>query len=122
MKLPFTKRNILKISAMFYDSLGVISPLVLQTRLLFKIFCNEKIDCDDIIPEKFAKEWSNLLSSLGEIKHINIDCYVSTTSNPDDVLELHGFCDASKIAYCAAIYVQVISNSLVVTSLLTAKC
>ena len=34
--------------------------------------------------------------------HINIDRYVSTTSNPDDVLELHGFSDVSKVACCAA--------------------
>ena len=62
------------------------------------------------------------MKSLGNIKHINIDCYVSTTSNPDDVLELHGFCDASTVAYCAAIYIRVISNSPVITSLLVAKC
>ena len=122
MKLPFTKRNVLRISAMFFDPLGVISPLVLQTRLLFKNICNEKLDWDDVILEKFAKEWSVLLKSLGNIKHIDIDRYVSTTSNPDDIFELHGFCDASKVAYCAAIYVRVISNSSVVTSLLTAKC
>ena len=35
MKLPFTKRNVLQISAMFYDPLRVISPLALKTRLLF---------------------------------------------------------------------------------------
>ena len=62
------------------------------------------------------------MKSLGNIKHINIDCYVSTTSNPDDVLELHGFCDASEVAYCATIYIPVISNSSVITSLLAAKC
>ena len=122
MKLPFTKRNVLRISAMFYDPLGVISPLVLQTRLLFKNICNEKLDWDDVIPEKFAKEWSVLLKSLGNIKHIDIDRYVSTTSNPDYIFELHGFCDASKVAYRAAIYIRVTCNSSVVTLLLTAKC
>ena len=100
MKLSFTKWNILRISAMFYDPLGIISPLVMRTRLLFRNICNGKLYWDDIIPEKFAMEWNNLLNSLGDIKHINIDRYVSTTSNPDEVLELHGFCD--KVAYCAA--------------------
>ena len=41
MKLPFTKRNVLRISAMFYDPLGIISPLLLQTCLLFKNICNK---------------------------------------------------------------------------------
>ena len=62
------------------------------------------------------------MNSLGDIKHINVDRYVSTTLNADDVLELYGFCYASKVAYCDAIYIRVISNSSVVTSLLTAKC
>ena len=122
MKLPFTKRIVLRISAMFYDPLGVISSLVLQTRLLFKNICNEKLYWDDIIPEKFTKEWSSLLNSLGDINHINIDRYIPTTSNSDDVLELHDFYDALNVAYCAAIYIGFISNSFVVTPLLTAKC
>ena len=91
-----------------------LSPLVLQAVLLFKDIYNEKLDWDDIIPEKFAKEWGNLLISFKDIKDINIDRYVSATSNPDDVLELHGLCDTSKVTYYAAIYFRVISNSSVV--------
>ena len=58
MKLPFTKQNVLRISGMFYDPLGFIPPKVLQTRLLFKKqkICNKKLDWDDVILEKFAKE------------------------------------------------------------------
>ena len=112
-KLPFTKHNLLRIPGMFYDPLGVIPSMVLQTCLLFKNICNKKLAWD-VIPAKFAKEQNNLLKSLGNIKHINIDGYVSATSNPDDVLELHGFCDASTVAYCAAIYIRVISNSPVI--------
>ena len=51
MKLPFTKRNVLTISAMFFDTLRVISPLALQTRLLFKNIYNKKLYWDAIIPE-----------------------------------------------------------------------
>ena len=76
---------------MFYDLLGVTSPLVMRTRLLSKNICKEKLYGDDIIPEKFAKEWNNLLNSLGDIMHINIDRYVSTTSNPDDVFRASSF-------------------------------
>ena len=76
MKLSFTKRNVLRISSIFYDPLGVLSPFVLQTCLLFKSVCNEKLYWNDIIPETFIKEWSSLLNSLGDINHINIDRYV----------------------------------------------
>ena len=36
LQLPFTKRNILKTSASFFDPIGLISPIVLQVKLLFK--------------------------------------------------------------------------------------
>ena len=41
MKLTFTKQNVLRISATFYDPLGIISLLLFQTRLLFKNICNK---------------------------------------------------------------------------------
>ena len=33
LQLPATKRNILKITEMFYDPLGLVSPIVLQSKL-----------------------------------------------------------------------------------------
>ena len=74
----------------------------MRARLLFKNICNKRLHRDNIIPKKFTKEWNNLLNTLGDIKHVNINRYVSTTSNPDEVLEPHGFYDESKVAYCAA--------------------
>ena len=56
------------------------------------------------------------------LSYPKIDRYLSTTSNSDDVLEFHGFCDVPNAVYCAAVYTRVISNYSVGTSLLTAKC
>ena len=35
-KLNLTKRNILKVSVMFFDPLGLICPILLQPNLLFR--------------------------------------------------------------------------------------
>ena len=51
--LPVTKRNILKISAMFFDPLGLICPLVLQVKLLFKEACILSVKWDDLLPTEF---------------------------------------------------------------------
>ena len=51
-KLNVTKRNILKVSAMFLDPLGLICPILLQPRLLFrnieiqKCHWNTKVNID----------------------------------------------------------------------------
>ena len=47
--LKCTKRNILKITAMFYDPIGVICPIVLQLKLLFKKICNNNSDWYSLI-------------------------------------------------------------------------
>ena len=45
-----TKRNILRIIAMFYDAIGIISPITLQVRLLFYKICVNKYDSDTELP------------------------------------------------------------------------
>ena len=45
-KLEITKRNILCVSAMFYDLLGLICPIVSQFRLIFQSLCVEKLEWD----------------------------------------------------------------------------
>ena len=57
--LKFIKRKFLKISATFFNSLGLISPITLQGKLLFKLPCIGKSDWDDelndIIKQKFLE-------------------------------------------------------------------
>ena len=45
--MKFIKINLLKINATFFDSLGLISPITLQGKLLFKLLCIDKSDWDD---------------------------------------------------------------------------
>ena len=42
-KLEITKRNIIRVSALFYDPLRLIWPIVLQCRLIFQSLCAEKV-------------------------------------------------------------------------------
>ena len=46
LNLPPTKRNILKICNTFFDPLGVLSPIVLQAKLIFKELCINKCEWD----------------------------------------------------------------------------
>ena len=46
LQLPATKQNILEISAMFFDQLGVVSPIVLQSKLIYQSLWREKINWD----------------------------------------------------------------------------
>ena len=49
-KLEITKRDILRVSAMFYDPLGLICHIFLQFRLIFQSLCAEKEEWDCPLP------------------------------------------------------------------------
>ena len=49
LQLPATKQNILKITAMFYDPLGLVSPIVVQSKLIYQSLCKEKINWGTIV-------------------------------------------------------------------------
>ena len=42
VKFNFMKRNLSKINAIFFDSLGLILPMALQGKRLFKVQCLDK--------------------------------------------------------------------------------
>ena len=50
--LSVTKRSILKILAMFFDSIGILQPLVINLKILFQKVCKEKFDWDEEISEE----------------------------------------------------------------------
>ena len=124
MKLKFTKQNILRVSAKFYDPLGIISPITLQAKLLFKSLCAENLTWDDPIPLKYAVQWRKFLDNLLKLQTLSIDRHLFTnTPSERNTIELHGFCDSSSEAYSAVIYIREISKSnKVSTKLYSAKC
>ena len=97
-RLKQTKRNLLKVAAMFYDPLGLVCPVTLQPKLFFKRLCVNKLDWDDdITPEEISQKWNNAKVLKFDInRHIHIE-------NKGEIIELHGFADASIQAYTAAV-------------------
>ena len=105
LKLPPTKRNILKISATFFDPLGCLVPITLPSKILFKDLCIRKITWDNDIPIEFKKRWKIYLDELKTLQLVSVNRHVLCCECRD--VEIHGFCDSSEQAYCAAVYVRV---------------
>ena len=101
-KLNVTKRNILKLSAMFFDPLGIISPLVLQVKLMFKDICLLKFSWDDNLPTILTNKWESFINELKSVKTKEIHRHVLYCDSNET--ELHGFCDVSTVAYGAVVY------------------
>ena len=64
-KLNVTKRNILRITAMFFDILGLISPFTLQPKLIFQELRRNKLEWHKVINDKNnIKKWTKFLHDL----------------------------------------------------------
>ena len=54
--LSVSTRNVLKLSSMFSDPLGLISPIVLQIKIFFKEACPLKCTWDDLLIDEFIEK------------------------------------------------------------------
>ena len=59
-----TKRSILSISARIYDPLGLLSPITIQMKMLFRIICQDKTSRNTILEKKLQNLWLKLLKDL----------------------------------------------------------
>ena len=121
VSLPVIKINTLKISAMFFYPLGLIFPLVLQVKLIFKEACILNVKWDDLLPTKFVVKYNTFIEELLKLSIIPVRHYVFGNQHNVTDSELHCFCDASLQAYLAAIYARSLKNGNIVTNLLTGK-
>ena len=101
-----TKRIVFSITAKFYDPLGLISPVILQLKLLFQELCKSNVEWDEQLSEQFCKVWETIFSNLKNAKVISIPrCYFQETRT--GLIELHAFSDASESSYGACVYTAI---------------
>ena len=105
--LPPTKRSILRISAKVFDPLGLLSPFVIKTKILFQTLCKSKLEWDSTLEGEMLHQWKHLLEEYDTVSEISIPrCYVLLGENTIVSQQLHGFSDASVRAYAAVVYLR----------------
>ena len=119
-----TKRNILRVIAGVYDPIGFIQPLVVKFKILFQEICLANVGWDDNIPENLEKKWFNIIDDVKQNERVIIQrCYyLHDVSDPIAKNEIHGFSDASEVAYGCCVYIKYITQSgNIGVSLITSK-
>ena len=101
-KCKATKRDILRKLASIYDPLGFVSPVHLMGKIIYRMICEKKLASDNTIPSDIMKVWDKWESSL--IQKIEIPRSI-VQSNGVTKIDLHVFCDSSKIGSCAVGYI-----------------
>ena len=105
---------------MFFDLLRLLSPVTLQTKLLFKNICETKSDWDDDLVELLYSKWKNFVFLLKSLTYSVPRC-VFYSEDFVKFIELHGFAHSLNQAYAGVIYAQLITNKEIKVKLLTSK-
>ena len=100
-----TKRKVTSIVGKFYDPIGFLSPVVIKFKIFFQELCEVGLDWDQILTGEVLCKWKTLMASLQESPTFSIPRYfLGDTDMQATSYCLHGFCDASKHAYAAVVY------------------
>ncbi|MCP4486607.1 MAG: hypothetical protein GY820_04700, partial [Gammaproteobacteria bacterium] len=101
-----TKRQVLNTVASLFDPLGLLSPAILQGKLLLKSLWRRKIGWDSQIPNDLHKEWQELLNSLQMASQFIFPRFIGMEGT-GYTHSLVVFVDASAKAYAAVAYLRV---------------
>ena len=114
-----TKRGILANLAQVYDPLGVVSPVMLDGKRIYREACNQKIAWDAPLPEAIALQWTKWENQLPA--SVSTRRSIPTFEEPIQEIQVHAFGDASGYGVCAAVYAVVTQKSGITQGLVTPR-
>lgn len=118
-----SKRFILMAVGKLFDPLGLITPYTIKIKCLIQELWKRKIAWDESLPPEITKIWKTLCAELSLLNKLKVPRLVldSVHEETEDIIELHSFCDASKKAYGASIYLRVKKRDKIIVNLVTSK-
>ncbi|XP_076660283.1 uncharacterized protein LOC143363603 [Halictus rubicundus] len=106
--LPSTKRTILSTIAKLYDPLGWVTPAIIRAKILIQDLWRLRLGWDDQISDPLLERWTAIYTRLPLLSGVQLSRWTGH-SPPDSHMEIHGFADASTVAYAAVVYARCIS-------------
>ena len=117
-----TKRGIVSDISKTFDILGWMAPSTVSMKILYQKLWIAKIGWDDPVPSDLFSEHADWKKQLPLLSTVEFDrCYYRVEDTPLTI-QLHGFSDASELAYSAVVYIRsTYSSSLPLVKLVSAK-
>jgi hypothetical protein len=96
---PTTKRQVLQITARFYNPLGLLSPVSVVGKLLFQDTWCRGLAWDELLPSDLGALWNTWVSTSPHLAHLCIPRWIGVVNR--NLSQVHVFCEASECAYGA---------------------
>ncbi len=117
-----TKRQVLSDVARTFDVLGWYTPATISLKILLQRIWQMGLEWDEALPQDLCNTWKLWREELPLItEHSLSRCYF-LADKTIQMLQLHGFCDASQLSIAAVVYVRAMySDSQVSVHIVLAK-
>ncbi|XP_055618639.1 uncharacterized protein LOC129763518 [Toxorhynchites rutilus septentrionalis] len=103
-----TRRRLLSQLARIFDPLGLFGPVITIAKLILREVSMLQIEWDDPVPYDICSKWRSFRNEMTMLNAVHLPRWIS--SNGFSTLELHGFSDASDLAYGACLYSRSVSS------------
>ncbi|XP_062542110.1 uncharacterized protein LOC134210107 [Armigeres subalbatus] len=104
-----TKRSIHSDAACLFDPLGLVGPVVVQAKLFIQQLWRLKCGWDDTLDESMQQMWKEYRQNLMALETLTVPRWIGF-SNDCALVQLHGFSDASSVAYGACLYLRCLAS------------
>ncbi|CAG7726031.1 unnamed protein product, partial [Allacma fusca] len=102
-----TKRTMLSEMSRLFDPLGWLAPVTIKFKVTFQKLWEVPTEWDEELTDDVKDVWALIKAELPQLEPIRIPrCITQSRSSRQ---ELHGFSDASEVAYGAVVYLRSIS-------------
>lgn len=116
-----TRRTILSIAQRVFDPIGFTCPVSLCPKLLLQQCWAMKGGWDEEVPDDVKNAFLAWLQKLPLLEEVKIPRWLMGMNDTITSCSVHTFCDASKLAYAAAVFLRLKYNSYVHVQLIQAK-
>lgn len=103
-----TKRELLSTLNSVFNPLGFLGPVLIRGKVFLQELWQLQLGWDDELPAHTQDRWKEFLKDLDHLDRLKIS-RATRTSYPGKI-ELHGFCDASQIAFGACVYLRQLTD------------
>ncbi|XP_062714171.1 uncharacterized protein LOC134290954 [Aedes albopictus] len=100
----WTRRSILSSIAKLFDSLGLISPVIVAAKMLTQELALLHTGWDAPVPAHIEEKWKAFHSQLYKISEMRVNRFALVSNWVE--IQFHCFADASTLAYGACLYVR----------------
>lgn len=103
-----TKRKILSCISQIFDPLGLVQPVIIIAKVIIQKLWQYKLNWDESVPTEIFSTWSKFQIQIQDLNNLKIPRHFL----PDKPvsIQLHGFSDASEMAYGACLYIRAIDS------------